>query len=222
MLIEQIVQYKSDLLAKKEVTMSTTKTERTIILGSTSPFRKELLSKLNLNFITDKPNVDETPLPNETPTELVARLSLLKAQAVSERHNNAIIIGSDQVAVYNNQILGKPHTHENAVKQLSDFSGNTVRFLTGLTLIDTTTGQTKTIVEPFNVVFKTLTQATINAYLYAETPYNCAGSFKSEALGICLFEKLEGDDPNSLVGLPLIKLVTLLENEFNFYVLNNQ
>ncbi len=194
---------------------------RTLILGSTSPFRKEILNKLNISFKTDKPLVDETPLPNEAPKELVARLALLKAQAVAERHNNAIVIGSDQVALFNGQILGKPHSHENAVKQLTQFSGHTVTFLTGLSVIDTQSEKTITIVEPFDVVFKTLTNNQINQYLYAEKPYNCAGSFKSEALGICLFEKLVGDDPNTLIGLPLIRLVAILE-EMGFSVLDLQ
>lgn len=199
----------------------TNRENRTIILGSTSPFRKALLEKLNITFKTDKPEVDETPLQNESPTDLVARLALLKAQAVAERHSNSIVIGSDQVAVFEGEILGKPHTHENAVKQLSKFSGNTVTFLTGLTVIDTNSGLTKTVVEPFDVVFKTLTLEMINQYLYAEKPYKCAGSFKSEALGICLFEKLAGDDPNTLIGLPLIKLVGIL-GEMDYSVLSQQ
>ncbi|GAB2994442.1 Maf family protein [Psychrosphaera aestuarii] len=197
------------------------KETRTIILGSTSPFRKEILSKLNLSFLTDKPEVDETPLNNETPEELVARLALLKAQAVAARHKDSIVIGSDQVAVFNDEILGKPHTHENAVAQLTKFSGQTVTFLTGLSVIDTNSGITNTIVEPFKVSFKNLTAEMIEFYLRAETPYNCAGSFKSEALGICLFDKLQGDDPNSLVGLPLIKLVSLLE-KIDYSVLKQQ
>lgn len=194
---------------------------RQLILASTSPFRKSLLEKLNIPFQTDKPLVDETALASESPTELVARLAQAKAQAVADRHDNAIVIGSDQVAVFNDEILGKPHTHENAVAQLQKFSGQTVTFLTGLSVIDTQSSKIDTKVEPFEVVFKTLSLDEINNYLHAEQPYNCAGSFKSEALGICLFEKLNGDDPNSLIGLPLIQLVDSL-NKIGFSVLGNQ
>jgi len=193
----------------------------TIILGSTSPFRKQILEKLNLPFLTAKPNVDETALPNETAYQLVERLAVAKAQAVANNNDNALVIGSDQVALFNDTILGKPHTHENAIQQLSSFSGNKVTFLTGLAVINSDTGETHSLVEPFDVHFKQLTSTEIEAYLLAEKPYNCAGSFKSEALGICLFEKLVGDDPNTLVGLPLIKLVGLL-NKFGYSVLQHQ
>ena len=193
----------------------------TIVLGSTSPFRKEVLNKLNIPFETDKPEVDETPIENETAIELVERLAIAKAQVVSNRWSNSLIIGSDQVALFDNEILGKPHTHENAIKQLSSFSGNKVTFLTGLAVNNTETGKTLSLVEPFEVHFKKLTEQEIEAYLLTEKPYKCAGSFKSEALGICLFEKLAGDDPNSLIGLPLIKLVELLK-EFNYSVLEQQ
>lgn len=190
---------------------------RTLVLGSTSPFRKAILEKLNISFITDKPEIDETPLDGEPPADLVARLAKSKALRVAERHNNAIIIGSDQVAVFNDEILGKPHTHDNAVKQLTKFSDQTVTFLTGLSVVDLTRQdndplKVQTLVEPFHVKFKPLSPSEIENYLRAEQPYNCAGSFKSEALGICLFEKLQGEDPNSLVGLPLIKLVQMLNN----------
>ncbi|GHB76292.1 Maf-like protein [Psychrosphaera saromensis] len=197
------------------------KKKPTIILGSTSEFRKQILEKLNLSFQTAKPEVDETALPNETAHQLVERLAIAKAQAVANAHDNALVIGSDQVALFNDTILGKPHTHENAIKQLSSFSGNKVTFLTGLAVINSDTGETHSLVEPFEVYFKQLTLEDIEAYLIAETPYKCAGSFKSEALGICLFEKLVGDDPNTLVGLPLIKLVGLLE-KFGYSVLKNQ
>ena len=179
------------------------------------------MQKFNLPFSTFSPDVDETPHPKETPHELVARLSELKARAADQHFNQGLVIGSDQVAVFDGQILGKPHNKENAIKQLSLFSGNTVTFLTGLCVYDIQSKQTKTLVEPFNVTFKTLTKAHITAYCDAEQPYNCAGSFKSEGLGICLFEKLSGDDPNSLIGLPLIKLSQLLA-EFGLDVLNQQ
>jgi len=192
-----------------------------LVLGSTSPFRKEVLNKLNIPFETDKPLVDETPLENETAIELVERLAVLKAEAVASRWENAIVIGSDQVALFNEQILGKPHTHENAIKQLKSFSGNKVTFLTGLAVINTETHETYSLVEPFEVHFKDLTDCEIEQYLLAEQPYNCAGSFKSEALGICLFEKLVGNDPNALIGLPLIKLVELLKKH-NYSILAQQ
>lgn len=201
----------------------------TVILGSTSPFRKQILEKLNISFLTAKPNVDETALPNETAHQLVERLAIEKAKAVADSNttinndtnNGALVIGSDQVAFFNGAILGKPHTHENAIKQLSSFSGNKVTFLTGLAVINSVTKETHSLVEPFEVYFKQLTASDIEAYLLAEKPYKCAGSFKSEALGICLFEKLVGEDPNTLVGLPLIKLVSLLD-KFGYSVLQQQ
>ena len=195
--------------------------KHSLILASSSPFRQSLLQKFNLPFKTFSPDVDESALESETPNELVKRLSELKATEATKHFNEGLVIGSDQVAVFNDQILGKPHTKENAVKQLSLFSGQTVTFLTGLCVFDIQSGQSKSLVEPFNVTFKTLTTAQISAYCDAEQPYNCAGSFKSEGLGICLFEKLSGDDPNSLIGLPLIKLSQLLA-EFNVDVLSLQ
>ncbi|MFK3859541.1 Maf family protein [Pseudoalteromonas rhizosphaerae] len=192
-----------------------------LILASSSPFRQSLLQKFNLPFDSFSPDIDESALPNEAPVELVKRLSELKARAATTLFKQGLVIGSDQVAVFEQQILGKPHNKENAIKQLSLFSGNTVTFLTGLCVYDIQSNKTKTLVEPFHVTFRTLTQAQISAYCDAEQPYNCAGSFKSEGLGICLFEKLSGDDPNSLIGLPLIKLSQLL-TEFDLDVLSNQ
>ncbi|WP_149982367.1 Maf family protein [Pseudoalteromonas rhizosphaerae] len=192
-----------------------------LILASSSPFRQSLLQKFNLPFDSFSPDIDESALPDEAPVELVKRLSELKARAATTLFKQGLVIGSDQVAVFEQQILGKPHNKENAIKQLSLFSGNTVTFLTGLCVYDIQSNKTKTLVEPFNVTFRTLTQAQITAYCDAEQPYNCAGSFKSEGLGICLFEKLSGDDPNSLIGLPLIKLSQLL-TEFDLDVLSNQ
>ncbi len=195
--------------------------QHSLILASSSPFRQSLLQKFNLPFASFSPDVDETPIANESSSQLVMRLSALKAQAAKGQFDNGLVIGSDQVAVFNDQILGKPHNKENAIKQLSLFSANTVSFLTGLTVYDLNTDRSKTIVEPFEVTFRTLTSAQISAYCDAEQPYNCAGSFKSEGLGICLFEKLSGDDPNSLIGLPLIKLSQML-TEFGLDVLDNQ
>lgn len=184
---------------------------KTLVLGSTSVFRKTILEKLNLPFQTAKPNIDETALTNETPQTLVERLAVEKAKAVAQNFPNALIIGSDQVAVCEGEILGKPHNFENGVKQLSKFSNKSVTFYTGLCVLDSESNTVTSLVEPFIVHFNTLSQGEIESYLKAEQPYNCAGSFKSEALGICLFKKLEGDDPNTLIGLPLIKLVNLLK-----------
>jgi MAF protein len=184
---------------------------KTLVLGSTSPFRKSILQKLNLPFQCAKPNIDESSLADETPQALVERLAIEKSQAVANEFPNALIIGSDQVAVCDGEILGKPHNFENGVKQLTKFSNKNVIFYTGLCVLDTSNNKVLSLVEPFNVHFNTLSQADIENYLKAEQPYNCAGSFKSEGLGICLFEKLEGDDPNTLIGLPLIKLVALLK-----------
>lgn len=192
-----------------------------LVLGSTSEFRKSLLEKFNLKFKTAKPNIDETPLDNELPADLVQRLAIEKAQAVANDYPQHLIIGSDQVAVCDSTILGKPGNFNNAVKQLTSFSGKTVTFLTGLCLLNSTTGKYQALVEPFNVSFKHLSQQDIANYLHAEEPYNCAGSFKSEGLGICLFERLTGDDPNTLIGLPLIRLHAMLKNE-GFDVLANQ
>lgn len=184
-----------------------------LVLGSTSPFRKALLEKLQLEFITDSPDIDESRRDNETPEQLVARLACEKARAVAERHPGSLIIGSDQVAVNGGEILGKPGNHERAMQQLRSASGRTVTFLTGLCLYNSTSGDEQVVVEPFTVHFRELSDEQIDHYLTAEQPYNCAGSFKSEAMGIALFEKLEGDDPNSLIGLPLIRLIRMLEKE---------
>jgi MAF protein len=184
---------------------------KTIVLGSTSVFRQAILEKLNLPFQTAKPNIDETPLANETPNALVERLAIEKAKAVASQFPNALIIGSDQVAVCEGEILGKPHNFENGVKQLTKFSNKAVTFYTGLCVFDSASNTVKSLVEPFIVHFNELSSSEIENYLLAEQPYGCAGSFKSEGLGICLFKKLEGDDPNTLIGLPLIKLVALLK-----------
>lgn len=186
---------------------------RNLILASSSPFRRQILDKLQLKYACISPDIDESPLANETPENLVARLAIEKAQKVAETEPDSLIIGSDQVAVLGNEILGKPHTHENAVKQLQKLSGHTVTFLTGLALINSKNGKVQSETVPFKVVFRTLTDEMIEHYLHAEQPYNCAGSFKSEALGIVLFERLEGEDPNTLIGLPLIRLVRMLEKE---------
>ncbi|TWX73946.1 Maf family protein [Colwellia sp. C1TZA3] len=182
-----------------------------LVLGSTSPFRKEILSKLNIPFVCAKPDIDESPFDNESPVELVERLAIEKAKAVAGEFPDALIIGSDQVAMCDGEILGKPHNFENAVKQLEKFSNKTVVFYTGLCVYDSGLDYTTALIEPFLVHFNELSLSDIENYLHAEQPYNCAGSFKSEGLGICLFKKLEGDDPNTLIGLPLIKLIELLK-----------
>ena len=184
-----------------------------LILASTSPFRKAILEKLDIPFDTQSPEVDETALDNESPTQLVERLSIAKAKAIANSLEKGLVIGSDQVAVIDNKILGKPGNHAKAVKQLSQASGKTVTFLTGLCLYNAASKTYQVEVVPFNVVFRELTEQQIDNYLNKEQPYNCAGSFKSEGLGITLFEKLDGDDPNTLIGLPLIRLVKMLEKE---------
>jgi len=184
-----------------------------LILGSSSPFRAELLSKLGLPFITASPDIDESPLAGETPEQLVLRLSEQKARAIAVKYTNALIIASDQVAVLDGQILGKPGDHVNAVKQLTASSGKTVRFLTGLALYNSQSQKMHSLVELFEVCFNNLSLEQIEFYLHTEQPYQCAGSFKSEGFGISLFSKLSGDDPNSLIGLPLIKLIQLLAAE---------
>lgn len=185
---------------------------KTLVLGSTSPFRKSLLEKLNVPFECAKPDIDETPFDGESSIALVERLAIEKAKAVANEFPNAFIIGSDQVALHQNDILGKPHTRENAINQLTRFSGDKVVFHTGLCVFDSETNKSYSLVEPFEVYFRDLTKAEIEAYVDAEQPLKCAGSFKSEGLGITLFEKLVGDDPNSLIGLPLIKLHALLKD----------
>ena len=184
-----------------------------LILASTSPFRKAILDKLGIDFETMSPGTDETALDSETPQQLVERLSIAKAKAIADKNENALVIGSDQISVINGEITGKPHTHENAVKQLQAASGKTITFYTGLCLYNSQTNQYQSEVVPFNVVFRDLSDEKIENYLIKEQPYNCAGSFKSEALGIVLFEKFDGEDPNTLMGLPLIRLVKMLEQE---------
>ena len=184
-----------------------------LVLASTSPFRRSILEKLGVAFDCHAPEVDETPQQGETPSQLVERLSIAKAQAVAAHLKEGLVIGSDQVAVIDDDILGKPGNHANAVAQLERTAGKTVTFLTGLALVNAASGSIQAEVVPFKVVFRQLTREQIENYLNVEQPYNCAGSFKSEGLGIALFERLEGDDPNTLIGLPLIRLIRMLEKE---------
>ena len=184
-----------------------------LLLASSSPFRRQLLDKLGLDFIHQSPDIDESRLAGESPVALVMRLAREKAAALADSHPDTLIIGSDQVAVIGDQVLGKPGTREKAIEQLSAASGQRVTFLTGLCLLNTATGRTQVACDPFHVQFRTLRPAQIERYVDAEQPLNCAGSFKSEGLGIVLFKALEGRDPNTLVGLPLILLTEFLAAE---------
>ena len=170
-----------------------------------------------LPFEVANPNIDETPLEGETPIALVERLAIEKAQAVAADHPNSLVIGSDQVALHGKEIVGKPHTHERAVEQLRTASGKEIRLFTGLALVNSETRSVQSEVVPYTVHFKALSNTVIENYLRKEQPYNCAGSVRSEGLGIALLEKFEGDDPNTLIGLPLIRVIAMLENE-NFSI----
>ena len=184
-----------------------------LILGSSSPYRKSLLDKLGIPFICHSPDIDETVNPGESPLELVERLAIAKARKIGENHHNALIIGSDQVAVLDQKIIGKPADHAAAVGQLLEASGREVHLYSGLCLYNSASGRIQHCVEPYSVVFRHLTLAQIERYLQKDQPYQCAGSLKSETLGIALLSKLQGDDPNALIGLPLIRLVDMLLNE---------
>ncbi len=184
-----------------------------LLLASTSPWRRMLLEKLSLPFECAAPEVNETPLPGESARQLVTRLAQAKAQALASRFPQHLIIGSDQVCVLDGDITGKPHTEENAYRQLRKASGTIVTFYTGLALYNSANGHLQTECEPFDVHFRHLSDQEIEAYIRKENPLKCAGSFKSEGLGITLFERLEGRDPNSLVGLPLIALCQMLRRE---------
>lgn len=184
-----------------------------LVLASTSVYRSELLGRLQIPFQTAAPEVDETPLPGESAKQTSWRLSRAKAQAVAARHPDALIIGSDQVALLGDSQLGKPLTHDNAVKQLQAMRGRTVSFYTALTLYNARTHHMQTDVAVNLVTFRELSDEQIEKYLNKEKPYNCAGSAKSEGLGIALLSKMEGDDPNAIIGLPLMLLVDMLTAE---------
>lgn len=184
-----------------------------LILASSSPYRRELLGRLNLAFSCSSPDIDESRLADETPCDMVKRLALEKARALSSTYAQHLIIGSDQVAVLDQQVLGKPHTLERAFSQLSAASGKSVSFLTGLALLNSATGQYQVDCVPFTVHFRNLSPEQIQRYLEAEQPLDCAGSFKAEGLGVSLFRSTEGSDANSLIGLPLIRLVDMLHEE---------
>lgn len=184
-----------------------------IVLASSSPYRADLLKKLGLPFTQASPNIDETAFDNEAPTELVTRLAKSKAIILAEHNPDSLIIGSDQVAVIDDRILGKPGDTEKAFEQLSIASGNKVTFITGIALYNSRTQSIQHSVEFYNVYFRELTAEQISFYIEKEQPFDCAGSFKSEGFGVSLFKRMEGDDPNTLIGLPLIKLIELLNLE---------
>lgn len=181
-----------------------------LVLASTSRYRRELLARLALPFETAAPDVDETPRAGEAPRELALRLALEKAQAVAACKPQAIVIGSDQVADLHGQPLGKPGTHERAAAQLARMSGQTVLFHTAVAVVQASRGFAQSSLATVTVRFRTLDAATIERYLLAEQPYDCAGSAKSEGLGIALLQAIESDDPTALIGLPLIRTAQLL------------
>ena len=183
---------------------------RELVLASTSAYRRALLQRLRLRFESAAPNADETALPGERPEQTAWRLSLDKARAVARRFPDALVIGSDQVAALGDERLGKPGNHANAVRQLRSLSGKAADFHTAVSLLDTRSGEARSHIVPCRVVFRSLDQRQIENYLRLEQPYDCAGSAKSEGLGIVLIERIETEDPTALVGLPLIALTTML------------
>ncbi|UYZ83002.1 Maf family nucleotide pyrophosphatase [Entomomonas sp. E2T0] len=184
-----------------------------IILASSSSYRQQLLQRLKIDFQAISPNIDETPLLNETPTEMTKRLAISKAKALANQYPNHLIIGSDEVACLENKIMGKPHHFDQAFKQLKMASGKTVVFHTGLALLNSKTGSLQVDSIPFYVHFRELSDDAIKRYLEIEQPFDCAGSIKAEGLGICFFKGMEGSDITSLMGLPLIRLVDMLQKE---------
>ena len=184
--------------------------QRPLVLGSTSRYRRELLQRLNLSFDVAAPDVDETPLPDEAPRALALRLALAKAHAVARQHPGAVVIGSDQVADLAGEPLGKPGQHERAVQQLRQMRGQTVIFQTAVAVVCAATGFEQVDLAPVEVRFRALSDDEIERYLRAEQPYDCAGSAKSEGLGISLLDAIDSDDPTALVGLPLIRTCRML------------
>ena len=184
-----------------------------LVLASSSPFRRRLLGQLSVEFRTLDPDIDEAPLPDEKPQTLVRRLSIAKAHAVVSRAPAALIIGSDQVAVHQGAIVGKPRDHADAVAQLLSSSGKTITFFTSVALLNSTNGNLQVDVVPFAVRFRPLTREKIEYYLEREKPYECCGSLRADGLGIALLDQLRGDDPTALIGLPLTVLTKMLEKE---------
>lgn len=187
--------------------------KQTLILASSSKFRRELLRKLGIPFNSISPKVDEAPLPDEKPYETALRLCQEKARKIGKKHPHALIIGCDQVATLDDTLLGKPMNYQNATKQLQMMRGREVTFHSALCLYNPAKDTMQAEVVPYLVRFRQLTDAQIESYLTKEQPYHCAGSAKSEGLGIALIERMLGEDPNALIGLPLIKLITMLQNE---------
>ena len=185
-------------------------TPRQLILGSTSTYRRELLARLRVPFHTESPHVDESALPGEAPAALATRLALAKANAVAERFPNAVVIGSDQVADLDGLALGKPGTHARATAQLQRMRGQTVIFQTAVAVVCLQSRFCQQALAEVRVLVRDLSDAEIDAYLHAEQPYDCAGSAKSEGLGIVLLERIDSDDPTALVGLPLIRTARML------------
>ncbi len=183
---------------------------RRLVLASSSPYRRALLERLMLPFHVVIPDIDETPRPGESPLALVERLSREKALAVVDTQAHALVIGSDQVALHNSEIVGKPRDHEHAVEQLRRASGKTITLLTGIALIDSDSGREQVDVIPYSVRFRMLNDVQIERYLHKEQPYQCSGSLRADGLGVALLEGFEGNDPNALIGLPLIRLVDML------------
>jgi septum formation protein len=184
--------------------------KRAIVLGSTSPYRRELLSRLKVQFEVAAPEVDETPRAGEAPREIAMRLAIAKARAVAAKYPDAAVIGSDQVADLGGEPLGKPGTHERAVEQLRRMRGRVVVFQTAVAVVCQATGFEQVDLAPVRVTFRDLSDEEIEIYLRAERPYDCAGSARSEGLGIALLESIESDDPSALVGLPLIRTCRML------------
>lgn len=184
-----------------------------IILASSSPYRKAILEKINLQFTTDSPNINESRLKRESHLELVRRLSIEKSKILLPKYQNSLIIGSDQIAVLGGKIIGKPKDHADAVNQLKQSSGSTVCLYSGVSLFNTKSQILQYEVDTFEVEFKKISEQQIQSYLEIEKPYDCCGSLKAEGIGISLLNRLTGNDPNTLIGLPLIKLIKLLENE---------
>jgi septum formation protein len=194
-------------------TKTTANDPRPLVLGSTSPYRRELLGRLGLRFAVAAPDIDETALPAETPAQTAVRLAEAKARAVAARFPKALVIGSDQIADCAGQPIGKPGNRDAAVAQLRALSGKTVVFHTGVALVDAASGRCRAALVDVASTFRSLQSADIDAYLDREAPFDCAGSVKAEGLGIALFERIESDDPTALIGLPLIALSRLLREE---------
>ena len=185
-------------------------TDRKLVLGSTSPYRRQMLARLRVPFQVAAPEVDETPQASETPQQLACRLAMAKARAVAAQFPACVVIGSDQVADLDGQALGKPGNHERATAQLQQMRGKTVIFQTAVAVVCSDTGFAELDLAQVKVRFRELTDAEIEAYLRAETPYDCTGSAKSEGLGIALLESIDNDDPSALVGLPLIRTCRMI------------